>query len=360
MGGVSRSTSGGGGSSNQKGMSDAALFKQALSDQDKELAKTRAKRAQLAKAVSQVTGTANGAPRSKAEQISDAKLFQDAIKEQHDEQDKDKATLKQGLVAAIKKSRKAVEMSKAAQDAKVHSELNYILGAASSSAKHHAAASAATVVKAVKKAGASAEGTSEEEGPSRSTQGASVGKGRRGRSATASSSSADHNHAARMRELERLQHAAMSGHRPRKAAPPPKPVAKPVKKAVPMLSKSGEEKLYKLLDSGDSSGEGAHAAAVRIAAAKEHVAKKLRAAHEAAKAAPSSSSHGREHAEAAVTTKKVRIRVGGHHAQGVNWAKNAFAKADSSVKGRHTAKGYENEAIARSDALEAELVKGAR
>lgn len=321
---------------------------------------TRAKRAQLAKAVSQVTGTANGAPRSKAEQISDAKLFQDAIKEQHDEQDKDKATLKEGLVAAIKKSRKAAEMSKAAQDAKVHSELSYILGAASSSGKHHAAAPAAKAAKAVKKAGTSAKGANEEEGPSKSTMGASVGKGRRGRSATASSSSSDHDHAARMRELERLQRAAMSGHRPRKAAPPPKPVAKPVKKAVPMLSRSGEEQLYKLLDSGDSSGEGAHAAAVRIAAAKDKVAKKLQAAHEAAKAA-SSSSHGQKQAAAAATvTKKVRIRVGGHHARGVNWAKNAFAKADSTVKGRHTAKGYENEAIARSDALEAELVKGAR
>jgi hypothetical protein len=39
MGGVSQSTSGGGGGGSQKGMSDAALFKQALSDQDKELAK---------------------------------------------------------------------------------------------------------------------------------------------------------------------------------------------------------------------------------------------------------------------------------------------------------------------------------
>mmetsp|Transcript_21556 Transcript_21556/g.54174 ORF Transcript_21556/g.54174 Transcript_21556/m.54174 type:complete len:469 (+) Transcript_21556:51-1457(+) len=354
---------GGFGGGHSKGESDAQLFKQAVSSQRKELAKTRARTAKIT-AAARADGDVGGM--SKSERLSDAKLFQDAIKEQHAEKAKDKATLKKGLVAALKKNERAKALSKAAQQAKVNSELQEILGAASSSGHKAKAPAAARAVPAHGKA-AEAKGAKGPTGGGKPAAAAAHARGSRGRK--------------ELDELSRVQAEAMTGHRPPKKAAP-KPVQRVVKAKPAVLSKGGEERLFKLLEGGDHGPDAARlsqlADAGRRALTGAHL-KTLKAPKARAGAAPHAARHAAaaaHHVHAHKAVKKaspaaaaVHKAAAGraHKAQKAlasaarvsnhdNWARNAVQGADKMTGGGHSAKSYESQEIARSDALERSLL----
>jgi len=341
----------GGGHNKQE--SDAQLFKQAVSSQRKELAKTRAQTAKIT-AAARADGDVGGM--SKSERLSDAKLFQDAIKEQHAEKAKDKATLKKGLQAAIKKSERAKALSKAAQQAKVNSELQEILGAASDSGHHAKAKPAKAAPVQAKHAPAAAA-----KGPTGGGVAAAAhARGSRGRH--------------ELDELSRVQAEAMTGRRPPKKAAP-KPVVKAAPKGPAVLNERGEERLFKLLAGGDHGADAAKltqlADAGRRALTGAHLktlkapkeagaggARAARAAHQAhaAKATPAAAPHHKAAAAARVHKAHAALAGGKRVSDHDNWARKAVQGADSATGGGHDARSYETQEIARSDALERSLL----